>query len=188
MCPSYQLRGKELTPSGLDQKFGFEDVTPTNLVQRVGVGWVSFSLDAVQTHISGLISRPPLHPAHVRRATFGGSSWKVFADFGPERATFNTSLCRWHIMIFATQIDNNWTWFWKIMQKEYSSRICRCFMIISGITFFIIRRLMAVYERYQKSKEITTTHLEELSGCFISKDQVDTLVMEKPTDTTSVLS
>lgn len=40
-------------------------------------------------------------------------------------------------------------------------------------------------KRYRELEEITTTQLE-LSGCFINKDQIDTLVMEKLTDTTSV--
>ena len=61
-------------------------------------------------------------------------------------------------------------------------------MIISGITFFIIHKLMAMYERYWKSEETAVTQLEELSMCFISKDQINTLVMEEPKYTTSVWS
>lgn len=51
--------------------------------------------------------------------------------------------------------------------------------------FFTVCELMATYERYQQSEEITRTQLEESSGCFINKDQIDALVMEKPTDTAS---
>lgn len=61
-------------------------------------------------------------------------------------------------------------------------------MIISSITFFIIPELMAIYERYREAEEISMTQLEELSGCFINKNQIEALVMEKPKDTTSVWS
>ena len=58
--------------------------------------------------------------------------------------------------------------------------------IISGLHFFIIHKLIAVYERHQESEEITVTQLEELPGCFINKGQVNILVMEEPKNTASV--
>lgn len=36
------------------------------------------------------------------------------------------------------------------------------------------------------NQSITTTQLEELSGCVMNQDQMEALAMEEPTDTTSV--
>lgn len=58
-------------------------------------------------------------------------------------------------------------------------------VIISSVTFFLIRKLMAVYERYRWTEEITTIQLAELSGRFINHDQTDALVTQKSTDRTA---
>ena len=60
------------------------------------------------------------------------------------------------------------------------------FMIISGITFFIVRGLMAIYERFQKSEEIATTLLEEWSGDIINQNKMEALALEEPTDTNQI--
>lgn len=54
-------------------------------------------------------------------------------------------------------------------------------MIISGITFFIIYELIAIYERYWESEEITTAQVGKLLGCFINQDQIDASIMEEST-------
>lgn len=64
--------------------------------------------------------------------------------------------------------------------------MCKHLVIISGIAFSVIYGLTAVYGRCWESKSITTTQLEELSGCVINQDQMEALAMEQPTDTTSV--
>ena len=61
-------------------------------------------------------------------------------------------------------------------------------MIISGIVFSVIYGRAAVYGRCWESKSITTTQMEELSGCVMNQDQMEALAMEEPTDTTSVWS
>lgn len=60
------------------------------------------------------------------------------------------------------------------------------FMIVSGITFFIVRGCMAIYKRCWESEEITTIQLEELSGHIINQDRIETLAKEEPIDTNSV--
>lgn len=59
-------------------------------------------------------------------------------------------------------------------------------VIVSGITFFIIRELMTVYERHQEAKEIIATQLGELPECFLNQDPVEALEMKEAAATTSV--
>lgn len=65
-------------------------------------------------------------------------------------------------------------------------RICKRFVIASGIAFLIAHGLMTFYERCQEPEEITSTQMEELSRHVINLDQIEVLAEEKPTDTTSV--
>lgn len=45
-------------------------------------------------------------------------------------------------------------------------------MIISGIIFLFVHKLIAIYNRFWESQEIATIQLE-LSRCLINKDQID---------------
>lgn len=47
---------------------------------------------------------------------------------------------------------------------------------------------MAIYGRCRALEDVTTTQLEELSGCVIHQVQIEALAMEEATDTTPVRS
>lgn len=85
------------------------------------------------------------------------------------------------VIISASQIDNQRTWFQKIRQEGCSSRICKHVVLVSGIAFSIIPGLMDFYGRCRESEEITIARLEELSKCVINQDQIEASAREKQT-------